>query len=217
MVPRVSTAPMARPQPQPHSSNPATAKPTPTKSLLRRPTLAGRVRSREDAGLDIDDDDMSAQPSLSKRARTVTFNPHVQQQTFTSSPEAVIDMEDIRRTVKKALEEHAKSSPDDSRYDNIKEVFSAKNKSKGKSDNDSTRAHLLALSGCVSLLGKSCSGLVKAVLESDWIGREETYVKAYIHFLGHLVSAQGAYVGTVLSMLIGKFATGSKLSYRMDG
>jgi RNA polymerase I-specific transcription initiation factor RRN3 len=50
--------------------------------------------------------------------------------------------------------------------------------------------------------------LVKAILACNWIGRDEKFVRAYVHFLGSLASAQGAYVGTVLGMLVGQFYGG---------
>merc|ERR1712098_189576 len=37
------------------------------------------------------------------------------------------------------------------------------------------------------------------------MGRDEAFVKAYVQFLGSLASAQGAYVGSVLGMLVGYF------------
>ncbi|KFZ11906.1 hypothetical protein V501_04482 [Pseudogymnoascus sp. VKM F-4519 (FW-2642)] len=198
---------MVRPPPthfQPSGSS--ASKPTPTKTLLRKSTLAGK-RKLDDAGLDLDGDDMSASMNPAKRSRTVTFNPLVQEQLFTSSPEAPTDLYDVRRLVKKALDEHNRTGGDDSRYDGVKEVFSTKNRPQGKAENDLMRAHLLALTNCVSLLGKNSSGLVRAVLESEWVGRDEPYVRAYVNFLSNLASAQGAYVGTVLSMLVGKFST----------
>lgn len=200
-------APMVRP-PTTHfqASGLSASKPTPTKTLLRKSTLAGK-RKIDDAGLDLDGDDMSAPLNPAKRSRTVTFNPLVQEQLFTSSPEAPTDLYDVRRIVRKALDEHNRSGGDDSRYDGVKEVFSTKSRSQGKAENDLMRAHLLALTSCVSLLGKNSSGLVRAVLESEWVGREEPYVRSYVSFLGNLASAQGAYVGTILSMLVGKFST----------
>jgi RNA polymerase I-specific transcription initiation factor RRN3 len=55
---------------------------------------------------------------------------------------------------------------------------------------------------------KGCSGLVTAVLACDWMGRDTGFVKAYIQFLAHLVSAQGGYLGAVLNMLTGHFHGG---------
>ncbi|ELR05045.1 hypothetical protein VC83_05072 [Pseudogymnoascus destructans] len=209
-------APMVRPSPthfQPSGSS--ASKPTPTKTLLRKSALAGK-RKLDDAGLDLDGDDISASMNPAKRSRMVTFNPLVQEQLFTSSPEAPTDLYDVRRLVRKALDEHNRAGGDDCRYDGLKEVFSTKNRPQGKAETDLMRAHLLALTNCVSLLGKNSSGLVRAVLESEWVGRDEPYVRAYVNFLSNLASAQGAYVGTVLSMLVEKFSTLRISNGRLD-
>ena len=112
--------------------------------------------------------------------------------------------------MRRALEEHARSGGDDTRYDGLKELF-ARSAKANKAENESLKAHLLAMTSCVSLLGKNCSGLVREVLQSQWLGKEEGYVRAYVAFLGHLASTQGAYVGNVLNMLVDKFLGGKLL------
>lgn len=209
MVRRASMAPIARPPPPQallQSSGSSASKPIPTKTLIRKPTLSGKRKS-DDAELDLDDDEMPVSANPTKRARTVTFNSLVQEQVFTPFPEASADLEDVRRTVRKALEEHHKTGGDDSRYDSVKEIFSNKSRGQSKAEHDIMKAHLLALTSCVSLLGKNSAGLVRAVLDSEWVGRDEAYVRVYVSFLGNLASAQGAYVGSVLSMLVGKFSS----------
>ena len=120
------------------------------------------------------------------------------------------DLEAIRVEVKLALEEHIRGGNDE-KYDMLKEVFGSvrrRGDNEGPS-NEKIRTYLLALTSCVSLLGKSCASLVRTVLDFEWMGREEGFVKIYVHFLGNLVSAQGSYVGMILSALVGKF-TGSE-------
>lgn len=63
------------------------------------------------------------------------------------------------------------------------------------------RNHLLGLLANVSDLEAPCSGLVYAVLGSDWVGRDERYVRLYVKFLGTLVAARGGYLNAVLRML----------------
>lgn len=116
------------------------------------------------------------------------------------------DLEAVRAEVKLALEEHIRGGNDE-KYDMLKEVFGPvrrRDEKEGPS-NEKVRTYLLALTSCVSLLGKNCAGLVRAVLECEWLGREEGFVKIYVHFLGNLASAQGSYVGMILSALVGKF------------
>jgi RNA polymerase I-specific transcription initiation factor RRN3 len=49
---------------------------------------------------------------------------------------------------------------------------------------------------------------VQAMIKCDWMGRDEAFVKSYVQFLGSLASSQGAYVVTVLEMLVTNFYGG---------
>jgi RNA polymerase I-specific transcription initiation factor RRN3 len=123
-------------------------------------------------------------------------------------------LESIRLEVKSSIEAHLKG--DSEGYDAIKEVFSPHraDDEDDESEGDGKvemQTYLLALTSYASLLNKGCSGLVKAVLACDWMGRDESFVKAYVHFLGSLTSAQGAYVGMVLGMLVGNFYGGKNI------
>lgn len=221
MAPIPMTGPLP---PAPSSTKITKSKAGPTKPLLRRATLGGSIRTRDEAGLDIDVDGSiaSAPPSPSKRARTVTFSPLVEEQVFSSSatmagsaPDTTLDLEAVRLEVRLAIEEHVKGTSE-GEYDMLKELFAPEKRRTGDekegASNEKVKMHLLALTSFVSLLGKNCSGLVKAILECDWFGRDDGFVKIYVQFLGNLASAQGAYVGTVLNTLVGSF-TGSKYLY----
>jgi RNA polymerase I-specific transcription initiation factor RRN3 len=191
----------------------------PIRPLLRRATLNGsNIRTREDAGLDDDGAIVSAPPSPSKRARTVTFNPLVEEQVFSPkatmlgfAPDNAWDLEAVRLEVRFTVDEHIRGGNGEA-YDALKEVFATGKRIRGgngkEASKEKIKTHLLALTSIVSLLGKNCSGLVRAVLACDWMGRDEGFVKVYVQFLGNLASAQGAYVSSVLSMLVGKFTTG---------
>lgn len=121
-------------------------------------------------------------------------------------------LESIRLDVKSSIEAHLKG--DSEGYDVIKELFSPRRAEDEDDESEWDRmvdkqTYLLALTSYASLLNQGCSGLVKAVLACEWIGRDESFVKAYVHFLGSLTSAQGAYVGMVLRMLVGNFNGGN--------
>lgn len=197
----VSLVPIARP------AAPRAA-PKPSKPLLRRATLSGTIRKAEEA--ELDSDFLSAPPSPSKRAR-VSFNPNVEEKIMEEYQAKGRSLESIRLEVKSSIEAHLKG--DSEGYDAIKEVFSPRrvddedDESEGDVNVD-MQTYLLALTSYASLLNKGCSGLLKAVLACEWIGRDESFVKAYVHFLGSLTSAQGAYVGMVLGMLVGNFYGG---------
>lgn len=197
--------PMATPVPPPLHTRQKPARP-----LLRRATLNGSstVRTRDEAELDLDP---PTPPSPSKRARTVTFSPVVDEKLFSQSTAIAgfaPDLEAVRVDVKLALEEHIRGGKDE-KYDMLKEVFGPVRRRREKEgpSNEKIRTYLLALTSCVSLLGKNCAGLVRAVLECEWMGREEGFVKIYVHFLGNLASTQGSYVGVILSALVGKFTS----------
>ena len=196
----VSLVPMVRP------SAPAPA-PKPSKPLLRRATLSGTIRKSEDAGLDADF--ISAPPSPSKRAR-VMFNPTVEEKVMEEYQVRGRSLDSVRAEVRRAIEAHLKG--DSEGYDVIKEVFSTGGGDDEDEETDSKRldmkTYLLALTNYASLLNKGCSGLVKVLLACEWMGRDEPFVKAYVHFLGSLASAQGTYVGMVLGMLVGHFLGG---------
>jgi RNA polymerase I-specific transcription initiation factor RRN3 len=198
--------------PSPHTSLPNREQ-KPNRPLLRRATVngSGTVRTRDEAGLDLDFSTGSAPPSPSKKARTVTFNPVVDEKLFSQSKAMAgyaADLEAVRIEVKLALEEHIMGGNEE-KYDMLKEIFGPVRRGTAKEgpSNEKIRTYLLALTTCVSLLGKNCSGLVRVVLECEWMGREEGFVKIYVHFLGNLASAQGSYVGMILSTLVGKFTS----------
>jgi RNA polymerase I-specific transcription initiation factor RRN3 len=197
----VSLVPIVRPP------APATA-PRPSKPLLRRATLSGIIRKAEDA--ELDSEFLSAPPSPSKRIR-VTFNPNIEEKVMEEYHIQGRSLESVKLEVKSSIEAHLKG--DSEGYDVIKEVFSPR---RGDGEDEESegdkrvdmKIYLLALTSYGSLLNKGCSGLVRAVLACEWMGRDESFVKAYMHFLGSLASAQGAYVGMVLGMLVGHFHGG---------
>ena len=185
----------------------------PSKPLLRRATLSGTIRKSEDAELDIDL--MSVPPSPNKKAR-VTFNPTVEEKVMEVYQAKGRSLDSIRAEVKRTIEAHVKNQGDSEGYDNMKEMFAPRRDEddEGEGSNVDLRTYLVALTSYTSLLNKNCNGLVKAMLACEWMGRDEAFVKAYVQFLGSLASAQGAYVGSVLGMLVGYFY-GSKTSPAM--
>ena len=194
LVPLLPTAPAPTPLPRP------------SKALLRRATLSGIIRTSDDA--DLNDDLLSAPPSPSKRAK-VTFNPNVEEKVMEEYTVRGRTLDSIRAEVRRSIEAHQRGDSDG--YDVLKEVFLPRKDREPEAEPELLRleikTYLLALTNCVSLL-KGCSGLVKAILACDWMGRDASFVKAYIYFLGNLVSAQGVYMGSVLAMLVGHFHGG---------
>jgi RNA polymerase I-specific transcription initiation factor RRN3 len=184
---------------------PPAQKTNPVKPLLRRATISGTIRKSDDAGLD--SDLLSVPPSPAKRAK-VTFNPEVQEKVMDDYSPKARSLESVRGEVKRAIEAHGRG--DSEGYDTIKEIFAPRRGDDQERDLDQgeMRQYLLALSSNAALLNRGCSGLVGAILACEWMGRDEGFVKAYVHFLGSLASAQGMYIGSVLGMLVGHFSGG---------
>lgn len=168
-----------------------------TKPLLRRPTL---VRKRDDTDMDLDA--ISVPPSPGKRSK-VTFDTDVKIRIMDEWEKGA---ELIREEVRRAIEKRARD--ENTGYDRVKEVFTIEPTAEDVPSPTTMRNYLLALLSNVASLNKSCSGLVHAVLESQWLGRDEAYVALYIRFLGTLVSAQGGFVGAVLRMLVDNLSNG---------
>lgn len=192
----VSLAPISR------SAAPKSAA---SKPLLRRVTL---IRKSDDAGLD--SNLLSSPPNPNKRPK-VTFNPKVEENFMEEYNVRGRSFDSVRAEVRRAIDAHGRG--DSEGYDAIKDVFAPKEGAAEESEvaNEDMKVYLLALTSHASLLNKGCSGLVKAVLACEWLGKEEGFVRAYVQFLGSLSSAQGAYVGLVLGMLVGHFQGGGCL------
>ena len=115
----------------------------------------------------------------------------------------------VREEVRRAIQRHLAGDSD--AYDRIKEIFTAdptKLEDDGSPVYDlpthaSLKNHLQGLQANVAALDGNCNGLVHAVLSSQWIGRDEKYVKQFVRFLGTLAVAKGAYLNSVLKMLVG--------------
>ncbi|KAI9720014.1 MAG: hypothetical protein M1812_003140 [Candelaria pacifica] len=153
-------------------------------------SITGAVRKR-----DVTDSDEAELHTPSKRQKVV-FDPEVNvriMEEWEKSPEIV------REEVRRGLERHA--SGIDSGYDQIKEIFSTDPREDDAPSSSTTRNYILALISNVSLLGKSCAGLVHSVLDSNWLGRDDAFVTLYVRFLGNISSAQPGYIGAVLKML----------------
>ncbi|KAI2710210.1 hypothetical protein CBS147332_5911 [Penicillium roqueforti] len=174
------------------------------------PVVAGSKRKISEMDLPLSpsssqaDDATEALPPTKKRPR-VQFDQDVKIYEDTSSEKSLTF---IREEMRRAIHRHVTMSESEG-YDRIKGMFSA---DPTKQDDDSLLAyespthtslknHLLGLISHVASLDRSCSGLVHAIINSEWLGRDESYVKLYIRFLGNLAAAQGTFLGPVLKML----------------
>ena len=167
---------------------------TASKSAARRPTL---VRKRDEAGLESDGDAIHS--SQSKKPK-VSFKDEVEVKLMGEWEKAP---ELIREEVQRALERHAHG--DDVEYQKLVRIFST--------DTDSTEFpsptvlghYITALSANAAFLKRPCSALVLAIVTSDWVWRDDTYLSLFLRFLGNLVSAQNTWLGDTLRALVQMF------------
>ena len=176
--------------------------PTPTKPIVRRPTL---VRKRGDPDTELENDVIPSSPA--KRAK-VTFHSEVEVR-FMGDWEKAPEL--IRDEVRRAIERHAVG--DDSTYERVKEIYTLKPTSEDAPSSTTIRNYTTALLAYVSRLDRSYSSLVHAVLNSQWLGRDDISVALHVRFLGNLVSAQGIFMGDVVRMLVDNM-TSSKFRYQ---
>jgi RNA polymerase I-specific transcription initiation factor RRN3 len=174
---------------------------TPIKSILKPASVLGRRKAQDD-----DTPERSEKPS---KRRKVIFDD-IRNITYEVGGRT---MEEVKMEVRSALEDHLRGN--DGPYDTLKELF-ANDKQRylppvvGEED-DTLKPHelqvyVMALTSCIPILkDKECNGLVRIILKCAWLGRDEPFVKAYTHFLAALVSAQGSYLMSVLSMVVEKF------------
>ncbi|KAJ5721872.1 uncharacterized protein N7483_009806 [Penicillium malachiteum] len=190
-------------------------------SILKSSKLVSNKRKMDDADLTLSPASVAAEglPELpaKKRAR-VTFNDKNSIREFSVAENAVLASSTgkgvavIREEVRRAIHRHVTMGESEA-YDQIKEIFVVDPRKADSTmqswylpSHETIKNHLMGLLSHIASLDRNCSGLVHAVLNSEWLGRDEAYMKLYIRFLGNLAAAQGTYLVPVLRMLTGKLA-----------
>ncbi|KEF54013.1 uncharacterized protein A1O9_09808 [Exophiala aquamarina CBS 119918] len=140
---------------------------------------------------------MDAPSSPSKRSR-VTFDSDVE--IVSAGEEDELDPLVVKEQVRRAVER--RKAKEDESYERIKSVFTISYENPGAPSTKVLKIHLQALLANVTALNKDCSGLVTAVLYSEWIGREEPYYALFVRFLNNLAAAQRGYQHKIMSMLV---------------
>ena len=105
-----------------------------------------------------------------------------------------------------AFDKHGWS--DDSGYDKIKEIYSSKKSPENEISSATLKAYTAALLSNVVRLNRTSSDLVHTVINSQWLGREDEYVKLFTKLLGNLVAQHGMYLGEVVRMLVENLTSG---------
>ena len=137
--------------------------------------------------------------SPSKRAR-VAFSDEVEinyVEEWEKAPEL------IREEVRRAINRHIRN--DDEEYDRIRNMFSQEDNSEEVPSPTTMRNYVAALLPHASSLSRSCSGLVRAILASDWAHRGDDYVSLFTRLILNIVSSQGTWLSAAVGMLVEMF------------
>ena len=172
---------MANITPRPAGSAPVATKP------ITRPITLIRKRDQTDDG---------SSPVPTKRGR-VTFDDNVKVQDlhdWERAPEVILER------VRRAIRKHALG--DNAAYNELKAVFDAKGHEATDYSPATMRSYISALLSNVSSLNKTCADLVHSLLNSEWLGREDDYVKIFVRIVVNIASAQGNFLADVLRMLV---------------
>ncbi|KAK5629903.1 hypothetical protein RRF57_005618 [Xylaria bambusicola] len=196
-------------------------------------SVLGIRRSRDEAGLDDHDDndegdDASSMDGLHspqrKRARVEFDLENIEVHEIGAR-----SVEEIRKEIRDALDHHAQGHDED--YDILKQTLQGKSVSYHDEDDDDVapdlvaiakqrqelKGYFIALTSFAPRLGRSCDGLVRNVLQCQWLGRDDQFAKIYIHFLAALVSAQGPRLTQVLSMIVERFSSCRPSEWAIEG
>ena len=174
---------------------PASVVHAPTKPLYRRPSL---VRKRDDL-------DRSSSPIPAKRVK-VTFDDNVKVQDlheWEKAPEVIL--EEVRRAI------HRHAHGEDSGYAKLRSIYTSGKIEEQVISSTITRSYTVALLGNVSALDKACFDLVYAVVNSDWLSRDDDYVRIFVRLLANMVSSQGQFLTDVFRMLVENLTSGGRL------
>ncbi|KAI3328999.1 RNA polymerase I-specific transcription initiation factor RRN3 [Xylariaceae sp. AK1471] len=201
----------------------------PLKPILKSPSsVIGIRRSRDDAGLDDDASSTDGAQSPRKRPRVEFDLKNIEVHEISAR-----SIEEIRNEIRRALERHARGEDED--YDMLKQTLQGKSISYGDDgddddDNDESadlvaivkqrqefKGYFIALTAFTPRLGRSCDGLVRSLLQCQWLGRDDQFAKIYVQFLAALVSAQGPRLTQVLSMLVDKFSHSRPSEWAVEG
>lgn len=209
----------------------ATKTPTPILKTSKQPTSttpSKRKITRMDLSLSPSSPVPSSEssdvcPSPKKRTR-VQFQSDLVMRPADSGGDSEKSAAVIREEVRRAIQRHLSGS-DSEAYDRVKEIFLADPKRRDEDGltsyanptHTTLKHHLVGLLSNVASLDRTCNGLVNAVLGSEWLGRDESYVRLYIRFIGNLVAAQGTYLGSVLRMLVGYLSVVPKGTGKLPG
>lgn len=142
----------------------------------------------------------SAPPAPVKR-RKVTFDPDVDVHVMTDVNEKPMEL--VEEEVRRALEKHAVG--DSTAYDQIRGIITSKPTASHALLTEQLQKYIVALIHAVPLLDHKCQGLVHAIVDCQWIARNEHFVRSYRQLLRSLLSVHPGFTSSVLAMLVDMF------------
>lgn len=140
---------------------------------------------------------MELPSSPSKRTR-VTFDSDVE--ILSADEEDNLSVDVVTEQVRRAIQRH--KAGEHASYDSIISTFTASAGREAAPSPKAMRVHLTAVLTNVANLTKECSGLVSAVLYSEWVGRDDSYYALFVRFLNNLAAAQRGYQTKIMQMLV---------------
>ncbi|ORY65972.1 RNA polymerase I-specific transcription initiation factor RRN3 [Pseudomassariella vexata] len=201
---------------------PATKGVIPLKPILKSSSALLGKRKHSDDVIPSSDGTMDGSQSPQRKRQKVEFDMNLEiHEVGTRS------VEEVKQEIRKALDAHARG--DDEEYDILKETVSGKHRYNDDDDDEDAdpslpekrrqelKVCMVALASFVPQLGRSAHGLVKSVLQCQWLGRDEQFAKIYTQFLAALVSAQGSYLTQVVAMVIDKFVDSQSSAWVVAG
>lgn len=174
------------------ASHPGVMPPPPT-PLSRRPTTGVK---RNSSYLDTDDE---AQLSQSTKKLKVAFSPNVDIRIMNDWDEKTLDL--IKTEVETAIDLHLRPGDDrdDTNYARLLQALGQENPSARL-----LKKYLVALNARVSSLGE-CGKLVMAVLDWQWLGRDDAFAALYIRFLCSTAIAHSKFLPALMDKLVAHF------------
>lgn len=166
----------------------------PSKQPLRPATLPRRSTLKRS----IDESDLTEVPSSPSKRPRVKFDADVD--IVSADDEDELDPLVVNEQVRRAIERHL--AYDHESYERIRSLFTIEPDKERAPTSKALRYHLRALEANVSKLRKDCGSLVQAVINSEWVGRGDDYVAAFVRFLGSIAISQGGFLNSIISMLI---------------
>ena len=106
----------------------------------------------------------------------------------------------VKEEVRRAIQQHLNGNSE--AYDRMKDLFRANVNSEDAPSPNVVKVHLQAVLANISLLDKNCSGLVNALCQTEWVGKDAQFISLYTKFLGNLGAAQSGYLSKIFAMLV---------------